>query len=97
LHGDGTPLGILKEDFRLSQEEVRLAPGDRLVLYTDGLTDVAAPDGALFGLQRWVALLEASLELPVDRMGKQLFARLLEYQGDAEQYDDMTLLVMQVE
>jgi sigma-B regulation protein RsbU (phosphoserine phosphatase) len=97
LYGDGTPLGILDEDFRLSQEEVQLAPGDRLILYTDGLTDVAAPDGALFGLKRWVALLEASGKLNVDRMGAQLFARLLEYQGEAEQYDDMTLLVMQVE
>jgi serine phosphatase RsbU (regulator of sigma subunit) len=97
LVGDGTPLGILSDEFRLSQEEVQLAPGDRLVLYTDGLTDVTAPDGDLFGLERWVALLEASIGLDVERMGAELFARLLEYQADAEQYDDMTLLVMQIE
>jgi serine phosphatase RsbU (regulator of sigma subunit) len=97
LYGDGTPLGILSDDFRLSQEEIQLAPGDRLVLYTDGLTDVAAPDGALLGLERWVALLEASIVLDVESMGKELFARLLEYQGDGEQYDDMTLLLMQAE
>jgi serine phosphatase RsbU (regulator of sigma subunit) len=97
LHGDGTPLGILNDDFRLSQEEVQLAPGDRLVLYTDGLTDVAAPDGALFGLERLEAWLQAYVALPLDRMGADLFAHLLEYQGEVEQYDDMSLLLLEVE
>jgi sigma-B regulation protein RsbU (phosphoserine phosphatase) len=97
LSGDGTPLGTLSDEFRLTQEEIQLAPGDRLVLYTDGLTDVAALDGALFGLERLVTLLEASGGLPLEGMGAALFAHLLEYQGEAEQYDDMSLLVMEVD
>jgi serine phosphatase RsbU (regulator of sigma subunit) len=97
LGGDGTPLGILTADFRISEEEISLEPGDRLVLYTDGLTDVAAPDGALFSRERLVALLEAFAGQPLDGMCAALFAHLLEYQGDAEQYDDMSLMVMEVE
>jgi serine phosphatase RsbU (regulator of sigma subunit) len=97
LSGDGTPLGILNDDFRLSQEEVQLLSNDRLVLYTDGLTDVVASDGALFGLERLEALLKASASLSLDRMGDALFEHLLAYQAGAEQYDDMTLLVMEVE
>jgi serine phosphatase RsbU (regulator of sigma subunit) len=96
LGGDGTPLGILAEDFRLTEEEIRLAPGDRLVLYTDGLTDVAATDGTLFSLDSWVALLQACAAQPLERMSDTLFTSLLEFQGEAEQYDDMTLLVMEV-
>jgi sigma-B regulation protein RsbU (phosphoserine phosphatase) len=96
LAGDGTPLGILTDDFRLSQEEVQLLPGDRLVLYTDGLTDVAPSGGDLFGLERLSATLQASANLPLDRMGDALFERLLAYQAGAEQYDDMTLLLMEV-
>jgi sigma-B regulation protein RsbU (phosphoserine phosphatase) len=96
LSGDGTPLGILTDDFRLSQEEVQLLPGDRLVLYTDGLTDVAPSGGDLFGLERLSATLQASAGLPLDRMGDALFERLLAYQAGAEQYDDMTLLLMEV-
>jgi sigma-B regulation protein RsbU (phosphoserine phosphatase) len=95
LRGDGTPLGILADDFRLSEENITLAPGDRLVLYTDGLSDVAAPDGSLFGLERLSALLETLADRPLAQMCEDLFSELLAYQGEAEQYDDMTLLVMQ--
>ena len=98
LSGYGMPLGIMESaDFRLSDEKVLLASGDRLVLYTDGLTDVASPDGAFFDLPRLVALLESSAGLPLNRMCESVFTSLLEYQAGAEQFDDMSLLVAQVD
>jgi phosphoserine phosphatase RsbU/P len=96
LGGDGTPLGILEDEFRLTEEEILLLPGDRLVMYTDGLIDVSTKDGTLFSLEGWVALLQACAAQPLERMGDTLFKSLSEYQGEAEQYDDMTLLVMEV-
>lgn len=48
LFGDsGLPLGIV-EDYEYSSSEVRLSPGDRLVLYTDGITETFAPSGEMF-------------------------------------------------
>ena len=96
LGGDGTPLGILEDSFRLTEEEILLAPGDRLVLYTDGLTDVTNPDGDLFDLERLAALLEATASQPLEPMCAALFASLAAFQGEAEQYDDMSLLVVEV-
>ncbi len=96
LGGDGTPLGILDENFRLSEEEILLEPNDRLVLYTDGLTDVSSQDGSLFNLDRWTALLQTFAHLSLGRMGEALFSSLMDFQGEAEQYDDMTLLLMEV-
>jgi len=96
LGGDGTPLGILEDEFRLTEEEILLLPGDRLVMYTDGLIDVSTKDGTLFSLEGWMALLQACAAQPLERMGDALFKSLLDYQGEAEQYDDMTLLVMEV-
>jgi serine phosphatase RsbU (regulator of sigma subunit) len=95
LPGDGMPLGLFADDFHLTEEEVRLAPGDRLVLYTDGLCDVAAPSGALFGLERLSALLLSLTGQPLAGACEAIFQHLLSYQGEADQYDDMTLLALQ--
>jgi sigma-B regulation protein RsbU (phosphoserine phosphatase) len=98
LGGQGTALGVLvEEQLPLEEEVVYLAPGDRLVLYTDGLTDVLAPDHRLFGLGRLKGLIETHASLPPVRLCEATFADLAAYQGSAEQYDDMTMLVVGVE
>jgi sigma-B regulation protein RsbU (phosphoserine phosphatase) len=97
LGGEGAVLGFLdQDDLHLSEEQIILMPGDRLVLYTDGLTDVEAPDAQLFGLDRLEALLRSHASLPPADMCAAAFAELAAYQGPAEQYDDMTMLVVEV-
>jgi serine phosphatase RsbU (regulator of sigma subunit) len=97
LGGKGIFLGFPDlEELNLSEEQVDLAPGDRLVLYTDGLTDALAPDEQPFGLQRLTALLQSQADLPPAELCAATFECLLAYQGQAEQYDDMTMLVMEV-
>ncbi len=70
-----------------------LAPGDRLVLYTDGIVDARSSTGEEFGDGRWQQLLEG----PVPA-GRQTLAHLVEgiqaFVGDAAPFDDMTLLVV---
>jgi len=96
LGGEGAVLGFLEQDdLHLSEEQVVLAPGDRLVLYTDGLTDVQAPDGRLFGLDGLASLLQSHASLSPAEMCAATFADLAVYQGNAEQYDDMTMLVVE--
>jgi hypothetical protein len=49
LVGDGVFLGFLDSDnLHLTEETLKLNPGDRLVLYTDGITDTRSPNGELF-------------------------------------------------
>jgi sigma-B regulation protein RsbU (phosphoserine phosphatase) len=97
LAGTGAVLGFLEQDeLHLSEERVTLVPGDRLVLYTDGLTDVVAPDNQLFGMGHLQSLLLAHSRLSPDEMCVATFADLLAYQGSAEQFDDMTMLVVGV-
>ncbi len=98
LRGDGMFLGYMALDsLNLSEEALQLAPGDRLLLYTDGLTDILDPQGQLFDLERLERLVQARAGLPPDQMCTALFEALAEYQGAAEQYDDMTMLVVDVE
>jgi sigma-B regulation protein RsbU (phosphoserine phosphatase) len=98
LGGEGTFLGFPDLDaLHLSEEREELFPGDRLVLYTDGLTDVMAPSGRAFGPGRLAKLLQANAHLPPDELCKATFASLVAYQGGADQYDDMTMLVVGVQ
>jgi serine phosphatase RsbU (regulator of sigma subunit) len=97
LQGEGTVLGVLGSgQLRLSEEQIVLAPGDRLVLFTDGLTDVVAPDERMFDLERLKALLQSCAGVPAEELCRAVFERLGAFRGAAEQYDDMTMLVMQV-
>lgn len=98
LGGQGTFLGFLDaSELRLGEEHIELRPGDRLVLYTDGLVDAVTAEGQLFGLSRLIALLQSCQGLSPDEVCTAVFAGLTAYQGAAEQYDDMTLLVVEVQ
>jgi sigma-B regulation protein RsbU (phosphoserine phosphatase) len=97
LGGTGACLGILEQDdLHLSEEQAVLSPGDRLVLYTDGLTDVMSPGKRLFGLGRFRSLLRSYARLLPEDLCKVAFADLAAYQGDADQFDDMTMLIVGV-
>jgi serine phosphatase RsbU (regulator of sigma subunit) len=97
LGGEGTFLGFPDlDELHLSEEQATLEHGDRLVLFTDGLIDILSPDGQRFGPARLNSTVHAYSHLPPDAMCEAVFADLTAYQGDAEQYDDMTLLVVEV-
>ncbi|MBN1262579.1 MAG: SpoIIE family protein phosphatase [Anaerolineae bacterium] len=97
LRGEGAVLGYWDEIAALlSEETTALQPGDRLVLYTDGLTDVAAPDGALYDRDRLRRLLQGLAGESPDVICDATFERLDCFRDGAEQLDDMTLLVVAV-
>jgi serine phosphatase RsbU (regulator of sigma subunit) len=98
LQGMGAVLGILDgDDLILSEENLELAPGDRLLLYTDGLTDVINEEGNFLGLERLEDLVREQARLPAEEYCQQVFDILHSFRGDGEQFDDMTLLVLEVE
>jgi len=97
LRGEGTFLGCLDADLlHLSEESLVLAPKDRVVLYTDGMIDAMAANHQPFGSGRLTSLLQASASLPADELCATVFDRITTYQGQAEQFDDMTMLVVEV-
>ncbi|NUM45282.1 MAG: SpoIIE family protein phosphatase [Anaerolineales bacterium] len=98
LSGRGTPLGFLETpDFHLSEEEIALEPGDRLVLFTDGMTDVLCGDGGLMAHQHFRGLLPSLQDHTPEAFCAAIFERLTSVQGDNEQFDDMALLVLGVD
>jgi sigma-B regulation protein RsbU (phosphoserine phosphatase) len=96
LDRGGVVVGIL-EDARYEQDGRVLAPGDRLVLYTDGVTEAANPRGELFGEERLYALVDS---LPVDLTSEQVTDRILQgvrtHLAGTDAGDDITLMVLRV-
>jgi hypothetical protein len=92
----GVVVGIL-EDAKFEEDAVTLRPGDRLVFYTDGVTEAANGARDLFGEERLYALIHA---LPGDLTSEQITQRILDgvraFLGPEEAGDDITLMVMRV-
>jgi len=98
LGGRGNPLGIFDPDaFHLTEEETALSHGDRLVLYTDGLTDLITGEGDAFGIERLTALWTGHAHEPTDRFVASVFEALRDCCSVEEQFDDMTMLVVDLE
>jgi phosphoserine phosphatase RsbU/P len=75
-----------------SEERVRLTPGDRVLLYSDGLTEYQNAAGELYGSARFLARLEALRQRPLADMVEAVRLSLREFGGGANPADDMTLL-----
>jgi hypothetical protein len=95
LEEGGTVLGVF-EDAMYPSSEVRIAPGDRLILYTDGLVEVTDRQGDWFGHQELAAFAQANAALSADQFADRLIARLADWSGRDEGKfdDDLTLLVI---
>ena len=98
LGGRGMALGLFDEHlFVLSDEYVNVCPGDRLVLYTDGLTDVVNANGDMLDRARLTDLVLRHAHRTPAAFCAALFADLAKYQGRAAQFDDMAVVVAAVE
>jgi serine phosphatase RsbU (regulator of sigma subunit) len=93
---NGRLLGYVPGGVGLSDTALTLAPGETLVLYTDGFTEAHAPDGVtMFGTARLAeALGGARTELPLERCAEELRAAVERFTGTAELQDDLTLLML---
>ena len=93
LRRTGIPLGMFK-DVNWEQRKVRLASGDVLVLYTDGITEAQNQRDEFFGEERLLEAAQANLARSAQDVQCALMAEVREFVGDAPQFDDITLMVV---
>ncbi|GAA4740882.1 PP2C family protein-serine/threonine phosphatase [Actinomycetospora chibensis] len=89
------PLGVGEHAAPVEEAVEWLEPGDRVVFYSDGITEARGADGRFFGERRLVDLSErAELdEVSAPETLRRLAAAVLEHQGGLLQ-DDATLLMV---
>ncbi|HOK92122.1 MAG TPA: PP2C family protein-serine/threonine phosphatase [Spirochaetota bacterium] len=88
---DGVPIGIM-EDVEYKQARVKLNPGDMVLLYTDGITEMRNPEKEEFGLQRVRKLLLENNHLNANDFVLLLVDSVEKFRDSAPPHDDMTLV-----
>lgn len=101
LHARPTlPFGLSRQFGRDGPQVVvgteKLEPGDRVLVYTDGVTEIRSPEGDFYGTQRLTDLLTANLAagLPTPETMRRLIRALLEHQ-QGQLKDDATMLLIE--
>lgn len=87
------PLGMFR-DTRYHENHLILAPGDVLVLYTDGLTEAENPAGEEFGRDRLVQAVKETLDRPAREMIASVQMAVLEWTASLGATDDVTFFII---
>ena len=88
----GQLIGVLP-DAQISTTSVHLAPGDTLLLHTDGLTEVFDAEGNEFGEPGVLGVLHRSRYLPLPKLHQSLMRNIEEFSSRGQHFaDDVTIL-----
>ena len=88
----GPPLCVV--DFPYPEEHARLAPGDTLVLISDGATEAHDAAEAPLGLEGVIHALRSEGVMPATERAGDLADRIRAFEGDTEPSDDLTIVTI---
>ncbi|MEI6433902.1 MAG: SpoIIE family protein phosphatase [Bacteroidota bacterium] len=89
----GVILGCM-EEFKYKSAKIQLAPGDRLFLYTDGVTEAFNTQDEAYGDDRLEAFLNQRINSPIDEIVKESLIEVNSFSTGMAQSDDITLLAI---
>lgn len=93
IDSSGPPLGM-GDDIQYSLDSFPVEPGDKIILYTDGVVETPIKEGGLFGLERFTEIVLENIHLTNAEIVEKAMA-LLEEKHE-EYKDDVTMLVLDV-
>ena len=73
--------------------EIMLSKGDRLFLYTDGVTEATDVENKLYGEDRLLEFMNKNLSLGATKLLPKLKKSIDKFVGEAPQFDDITMLI----
>ena len=94
-HVPGLPLGAADE-ILLDEQTIALSAGSKLLFYTDGITDALDAANNQFGLERLRRAFFAERGAPPQIVCDALLEMTTSFRGAIPQYDDITLVAVQV-
>ncbi|MCM3876548.1 MAG: SpoIIE family protein phosphatase [Thermoanaerobaculia bacterium] len=95
LPSGGVPVGMMPGVVH-KQASIRVAPGDTILLYSDGITEALNGSDEEFGMERLTALaIEGRMEAPSE-ISRRIFGAVNDFTTGVAQYDDQTVLIARV-
>ena len=95
LIGDGGfPVGMLP-NVEYDEHSFTINIGERLFLYSDGITECRNKDGVMFGTDRLMKIIREGYRIPLRDLMTVIERELAEFQGSSQFDDDISLLVME--
>ena len=92
IGGEGALLGVMPEE-RFEPVSLTLAPGDKLIFFTDGVEMLFVPPGAAANMAAWRSAIRERRGMPADVLLADLWQRL-ESRGSLD--DDVTVVTLEM-
>jgi sigma-B regulation protein RsbU (phosphoserine phosphatase) len=96
LHTPALALG-LKSDATYVGQELRLSPGDILLLYTDGIPETVNAAGEQFGLERIQSALSDEASLPAPEICHNILNAVSTFRHSPNQADDASIVTVTID
>ncbi|MGZ5428932.1 MAG: PP2C family protein-serine/threonine phosphatase, partial [Thermoanaerobaculia bacterium] len=95
LPSGGVPVGMM---LGVTHKEavIQVAPGDTLLLYSDGITEALNGADEEFGMERLTALAVEGRAQPPAELSRRIFGAVSDFTTGVAQYDDQTVLIARV-
>ena len=87
----GAVLGVI-EALELEERQIDVAPGDILLLYTDGVIEPINDKEEEFGEERLLQVVSKACDKPCTEIVASIYAAVSAFAGDQPQFDDYTLV-----
>jgi len=94
MGASGPALGIFPE-YPFLSEECPLAPGDAILAFTDGVTEITAPNGELFGEERLREAVRRRVDLPMEDILDQILREMRAFSATTTFQDDVCLVAVE--
>ena len=89
----GIPIGV-REGATWSKAFVQFQPGDRLLLYTDGIPEADNGNGEYLTTGPMLEIAKENLDLSAEELQVRILQNLSDFVGEAPQSDDITLMIL---
>ncbi|MEN6438519.1 MAG: SpoIIE family protein phosphatase [Syntrophobacter sp.] len=90
---DGFFLGVM-EDASYENMEIKLEPGDKIIIYTDGVTEAMNSAGALYSHANLMATARSCSSLSTEEIAEKILDSVTQFSSGIPQADDITVLAL---